>query len=401
MGLMSHVDVREISDKSILGASVAPVTEIHPLGRVQGSSSIVAVAHNGSNEMIRLRYRVKELRVQAVEKEFKEGANDFPPGSFVITGDVDRIRRAIEPTGLTAIALNATPAVPMHDLDLPRLAVYSTWGSTQDVGWVRYAFDRFEVPFDLIYKERVRQGNLKAAYDVIVIPNQAGSAKRLVFDIENRGQPIAYKRSGEFKNLGAYGESDDITGGMGLEGVAELDRFVKAGGLLVTLGVSSYFPAEFGLAPNVDAARTSAQFYSPGAIVDAEILQPQSPIFYGYDKTMIPVRYASGPLLSVQTNQNPFDAPAGPPVTPKNVLMRYPGGDDHVLSGLMRGANEIRNRAAIVDAPSGKGHVLLFAGNPCYRWQNFGEFNMLFNTVLNFNDLITPTVPLHEQSVGR
>ena len=69
--------------------------------------------------------------------------------------------------------------------------------------------------------------------------------------------------------------------------------------------------------------------------------------------------------------------------------MRYPGGDDHVLSGLMRGANEIRNRAAIVDEPSGKGRVIMFAGNPCYRWQNFGEFNMLFNTVLNFNDIKT------------
>ncbi len=81
--------------------------------------------------------------------------------------------------------------------------------------------------------------------------------------------------------------------------------------------------------------------------------------------------------------------PAGPPPTPQGVLMRYPGGDDHVLSGLMRGANEIRNRAAIVDQPSGKGRVILFAGNPCYRWQNFGEFNMLFNTVLNFNDIKT------------
>ena len=37
---------------------------------------------------------------------------------------------------------------------------------------MRYAFDQFEVPFDLIYKERVKQGNLRAAYDVIVIPNQ-------------------------------------------------------------------------------------------------------------------------------------------------------------------------------------------------------------------------------------
>ena len=108
---------------------------------------------------------------------------------------------------------------------------------------------------------------------------------------------------------------------------------------------------------------------------------------------MIPVRYASGPLLSVQTNTNPFaegSPPPGPPPTPSSVLMRYPGGDDHVLSGLMRGANEIRNRAAIVDQPSGKGRVILFAGNPCYRWQNFGEFNMLFNAVLHYNDIKTP-----------
>jgi len=150
-------------------------------------------------------------------------------------------------------------------------------------------------------------------------------------------------------------------------------------------------PAECGLTPRVDAARTSAQFYSPGAIIDAEILQPQHPIFYGYDKTMVPVRYANGPLLTVQTGANPFadgpPPPPGPPPVPEGVLMRYPGGDEHVLSGLMRGANEIRNRAAIVDQASGKGRVILFAGNPCYRWQNYGEFNMLFNVVLNYNDL--------------
>jgi hypothetical protein len=288
--------------------------------------------------------------------------------------------------------------VPIHDLDLPRLAVYSTWGSTQDVGWVRYAFDRFEVPYELIYKERVRKGNLKDTYDVIVIPHQAGTAKRLVFDVESRGTPIEYKKSEQFKNLGMYGESDDITGGMGLEGVAELDKFVKAGGLLVTLGAASYFPAEFGITPRVDAARTTAQFYAPGPIVDAEILHPEHPIFYGYDKRTIPVRYANGPLLTVQGGASPFGGGDGAPqgATPAapapGILMRYPGGDEHVLSGLMRGANEVRNRPAIVEQTSGKGRVILFAGNPCYRWQNFGEFNMLFNTVLNFNDIKTETV---------
>ncbi len=392
MGLMSHADVKEIADKKILDLAVDPVKEkeIHLAGTLAGGGSMFAVAHYGSNNMITLRYRLKELKVQATEKEFKQGDATFPAGSFIVGGDAARVRPSVEALGLTAVGLSAAPSVPMHDLDLPRVAVYSTWGNTQDVGWVRYAFDKFEVPFDLIYKERVRKGDLKGAYDVIVIPNQSGTSKRLVFDVENRGQPIEYKKSDTFKNLGTYGESDDITGGMGLDGVAELEKFVKAGGVLVTLGTASYFPAEFGLAPRVDAARVSTQFYSPGAIIDAEILQPENPIFYGYDKKMIPVRYGSGPLLSVQTSGNPFgDAPAGPPPTPQGVLMRYPGGDEHVLSGLMRGANEIRNRAAIVDQPSGKGRVILFAGNPCYRWQNFGEFNMLFNTVLNFNDIKT------------
>src|SRR6185295_18824042 len=143
------------------------------------------------------------------------------------------------------------------------------------------------------------------------------------------------------------------------------------------------------LTPKVDAARPSGQFYSPGAIIDAEILQPESPIFYGYDKTMIPVRYANGPLLTIQTGTPFGEGPPGPPPTPQGVLMRYPGGDEHVLSGLMRGAAEIRNRPAIVDQPSGKGRVILFAGNPVYRWQNFGEFNLLFNTLVNFNDIKT------------
>jgi hypothetical protein len=391
MGMMSHTEVKEIADKGVLDVAVTPVdNDVKLAGTVTGTGSMFAVAHYGSNNMITLRYRLKALKVQAAEKEFKLGDTTFPAGSFIVSGDAARVRQAVEALGLTAVGLASAPQVPMHDLDLPRVAVYSTWGSTQDVGWVRFAFDKFEIPYDLIYKDRVREGNLKNAYDVVVIPHQSSSGKRLVFDIDSRGTPIAYKKSDQFKNLGMYGESDDITGGMGVEGVAELDKFAKAGGVLVTLGTASFFPAEFGLTPKVDASRTSAAFYSPGAIIDAEILQPESPIFYGYDKKTIAVRYGGGPLLTVQTGVNPFDGPPPtPPPTPPGVLMRYPGGDEHVLSGLMRGANEIRNRPAIVDQPSGKGRIIMFAGNPCYRWQNFGEFNLLFNTVMNFNDIKT------------
>jgi len=35
--------------------------------------------------------------------------------------------------------------------------------------------------------------------------------------------------------------------------------------------------------------------------------------------------------------------------------------------------------------------VIMFANNPIYRWQNHGEFNMVFNALLNWNDPGTPS----------
>jgi hypothetical protein len=69
------------------------------------------------------------------------------------------------------------------------------------------------------------------------------------------------------------------------------------------------------------------------------------------------------------------------------VLMRYRGGKDSVLSGLARGADDLRGRPAIIETAAGKGRIVMFATNPCFRFQNLGEFNMLFNAVLHHNDM--------------
>jgi hypothetical protein len=77
------------------------------------------------------------------------------------------------------------------------------------------------------------------------------------------------------------------------------------------------------------------------------------------------------------------------PATAK-IVLRYPGGDGSVLSGLLRGADQLRNRPALVDAPVGKGRVLLYTMNPIYRWQTFGEHGLVFNGLLYWNDLDRP-----------
>ncbi len=378
MGLMSQAEVKEIADKAVLDVAVEPIDTLTVTGSVNGDGPLLAVLDNGSNWLATLRYRLKDVKFEALEAPFKAGDTQLPAGSFLVPS-TSQAKAEIGKLGLKAVALQAAPDAPRHLVDLPRLAVFTTWGGTQDVGWVRYALDHFEVKYDLIYKERIRQGRLRDAYDVIVIPNQGrGGAKSLVFDIESKGKPLPYTRTADFKSLGEYGESEDITGGMGLAGVQEFEKFVNDGGVLITLGASSFFPAEFGITRTVDAARTTPQFYAPGPIVEAEIVKPTHPIFYGYTKTIVPVRYANGPLLRVA------------PEDRKWILMRFPGNDSSVLSGLMKGVAETRNRPAILDVPTGAGRVVLFATNPCYRWQNLGEFNMLMNSILHFNDFPKP-----------
>ena len=377
MGLMSQAQVQEIDDKTVLDVPVEAIDTLTITGTVKGDGPMLAVLDNGANSLVTLRYRLKNTKFEAIEQPFKAGGTELPAGSFLVQS-APEVKTEIQELGLKAVALQDTPKVPKHELDLPRLAVFSTWGSTQDVGWVRFAFDHFEVAYDLIYKERIRQGHLRDSYDVIVIPNQGrGSSKSIVFDIESK-KALDYKQSGDFKSLGEYGSSNDITGGMGLLGVEEFEKFVNDGGVLITLGASSFFPTDFGITRTVDAGRPGPQFYAPGPIVEAEILKPMHPIFYGYTQKMVPVRYANGPLLRVPQDDR------------KWTLARFSGTDSSVLSGLMKGVAETKNRPAIVDVPVGQGRVVLFATNPCYRWQNLGEFSMLTNSILHFNDFPKP-----------
>jgi hypothetical protein len=343
------------------------------------------VKHNGALSLITLRYRLKDVAVRGAKAAFQAGGTEFPAGSFLIPAS-DRTRQAIEQLGLVAVVLPSTPDVQTVDVDLPRLAVYTTWSNTEKVGWVRLAFDRWEIPFDLIHKDHVKQGHLRNTYDVIVMPHQGNSGKSIVYEQPKLSKPLAYKRNDRFKTFGFYTETDDVRGGMGLEGAAEFQKFVDDGGVLLTLGISSAFPAEFGIAKGVDSQTAQPGFYAPGPYVQGEIVQPAHPVMFGYTQKTLSVRYAGGPLLQVGPPAE-FAAVVGASPDRPQVIARFVGGDAGVLSGLMRGADQVRNRPMVVDAPSGKGHVILYANNPIYRWQTFGEHAMVFNALLYWNDL--------------
>ena len=377
MGMMVHVEVLESADKTALDIPIEPVDHYDPQGTIDASPApAYAVLDYGSINLAVLRYRLRGVSIQIAEQSFTSNNRTIPAGSFIVEGGAyQKLKAAIIPLGLTAIALPSKPTIRMHEAAIPRVAIYSTWGSTQNVGWVRYAFDQSETPYQLIFKEQVRAGNLHAKYDVIIVPSQGRSAKDVVYDIPVYGQPLPYTKTERYKFLGDYGSSPDIRGGMGLAGLEEMRRFVSQGGTLITLGESSAVPADFGLAPEIEVKRPSSAFYAPGPIVTANVLKPANPIFYGYTDHALSVRWASTALLFVPLRDK------------QNILMEFPGGEKSVLSGFMNGADEIKDRPAIVLSPVDSGQVLMFATNPIYRWQNFGEFRMLYNALFSYKNL--------------
>jgi hypothetical protein len=396
MGLASNITVRTVDDKAILDAAATLLTsDVETRGAVAGSGSTIVVRHNGSLNLVTLRYRLTDVAVRAARVAFTVDGDEFPAGSFLIDAGAagDRVRAAIVALGLQATAVASAPQVDTVNVDVPRLAIYTTWANTEKVGWVRLAFDRWEIPFDLIHKDHVRSGaNLRARYDVIVIPHQTQGGKALVYEQAKLSKPLPYRKNERFRSLGMYAETDDVRGGMGIEGVAEFERFVNDGGLLMTFGVASFFPAEFGLTRSVEAQRPTGTWYAPGPYVQSEILRPEHPVTFGYSDKVLPVRWADGPLLQAGVNPE-FAAFVGSTPDRASIIARFQGGDAGVLSGLMRGADQLRNRPMVVDAPAGKGRVLLFANNPIYRWQTFGEHGMVFNALLFHNDF-PPVEPL-------
>jgi hypothetical protein len=391
--------VKTIEDKQILESPASLLSaDVQTKSVIDGTpagrpAAAYVVEHTGTLNLITLRYRLKDIPVRAAKVVFKLGDAEFPAGSLIIpsnTGRDARIRKEIDSLGLVATAVAEPPSVETADVDLPRLAIYTTWSSTEKVGWVRLAFDRWEIPYDLIHKDHVQAGaNLRAKYDVVVMPHQGSSGKSIVYEQPKLSKPLPYRKSDKFKSLGMYGETSDTRGGMGIDGVAELMRFVEQGGVLMTFGVASYFPAEFGVTRQVDAQRPTGNWYAPGPYVQTEILQANHPVMFGYSGKTLPVRWGDGPLLQIAGQGGPLGpdpAAAARPDAPQ-VIARFTGGDGGVLSGVMRGADQIRNRPAIVDAPVGKGRVLMFVNNPIYRWQTFGEHGLVFNALLFYNDM--------------
>jgi hypothetical protein len=299
--LMRNVKIVTVADKSIQTQPMTMLTsEAKAPGGIEGSGNVIVVDHTTDNNLMKFRFANAAVKMQAAEEDFELNGRKFRAGAFIIPGgDRAKLGKQLEDLGLSGWAVAAAPSVKTHDLDIPRIGYVHSWQRTQDEGWVRAALDTYGVPYTYFSDQKLRDGNLRAKYDVIIFPHIGGSATSQVNGIpKTTAAAIPYKKSAATPNLGALDQTDDIRGGMGMEGLLELAKFVQAGGTLLTEGSTATIFPEYGITTGVTVEEPRGLFVR-GSILRGIISDAKSPIAYGYEGTQLPVYFSQAPVLAV------------------------------------------------------------------------------------------------------
>jgi Zinc carboxypeptidase len=444
-GELFGVQVTRVTDASVLNAAMERVKDVRPRSGVKGEGAIFAINNTAEPTLATLRYSLRNAAMEAAEEPFEAGGTKFNRGSILVHG-VDRAEfdKAASEAGLQAMALGSAPSVKTHPVRAPRIAFVHTWLSTQTEGWWRLALDTMKVPYDYISTQTVAKiDDLNAKYDVILFPpvGYGASTSAIVNGLPTSwGNPLPWKTTPETPNLvGKNDSTDDMRPGLGWEGVEHLHGFVAKGGVLLTATDTSNFAVSIGLGTGVSIS-PSQKMNIVGSVLSTRLVDGASPIAYGYGEK-VSVYCDNGPIFSLSsiagerrrrrlgsqskaraTGRGTIDDPdfavgrAGveapeqpstevwesPEVTDEQrmnnprvipaasrprVILRYADGRDLLISGLLEGGDEIAQHPAVVDVPSGNGHLVLFSINPIYRGETRGTYSLVLNTILNYDSL--------------
>ncbi|OOG60249.1 M14 family zinc carboxypeptidase [Rhodanobacter sp. C03] len=336
-------------------------------------------------------------------------------------------------------------AIDMSSGKLPRIALMHTWLDTQTEGWWRMALDKLHVPYSYISTQDVaKTSDLRAKYDVILFGPIGGvTAQQIVDGLPMWGNPMPWKTTKLTPNIGHIDSTDDIRPGLGASGLANLKQFVSSGGLLITSEDTAKFAIDTGMAPGVFVTPTH-NLKVVGSVLQANFVDRKSPIAAGYTSDDLALYSAVGQSFTVSNlvigdngipSAKDFQRPTGrggphdtdtpegrasvePPALPEakpwqalplnaeqmrnnpwvipaeqrpQVILRYADAGHLLIAGLLDGGDEMAERAAVVNARYGKGHVLLFASNPIWRGETIGSYPLVFNAIVNYDRLDAQT----------
>ncbi|MCJ7582426.1 MAG: hypothetical protein MUP98_18075 [Candidatus Aminicenantes bacterium] len=456
VGPLYNVETVRIEDVAVLLAPMdiiqGPMKLAGGVEKLEGGKvQAYIINHDASNSLAAFRFAKSELNIEAAEEEFKVEEKMFNAGSFLLKTDnnADDLKEQLEEAGnkfeFTAYSVSEIPDVPTHGLDVPRIAIMHTWQNTQTEGWVRMGFDNLNIPYDYISVLDVRdEPNLREKYDVIVFGPSSGNAFSIVNGLPMTGDPIPWKKSELTPNIGVQDETDDMRGGLEMDGIFNLYNFLKQGGLFITLTNSSSVPIQFGMAQGLQIKQTT-NLWARGGVYSTTFRDRKSPIAYGYGEEL-GTNFNSSPVFSFSTGggrgqgetptvrdpgattsrpsgrggigesdvvqgrmrdmakesvtefqkaqkkeasaSTSTAAPSGATSTRPRVVLAFQSDVKKLLiSGGIDGGSELAGSPAVVDAKVGDGHVVMFSINPFWRNQTHGAYFLVFNAMINYKNL--------------
>jgi len=439
MGELANVGVVRVVDTKVLSVPMERVNgEIGAPGAVAGSGSVYLVNHNADNALVTLRYRLRDVDVDAAEEPFEAAGQKFNRGSFIIRkASLDELNSLGAELGIKIYAVPQPPAVKTHAVKAARVALMHTWLDTQNEGWWRLAFDQLHMPYAYISTQDVaRDDKLKSKYDVIVFAPVGAPPASIISGMPMYGNPLPWKTTSLTPNIGKIDSTDDMRPGLDWSGLRNLQAFVQQGGVFLTVDDTASFAVNYGFTPGVTITRAN-RLRAVGDILRMKTVDATSPIAYGYSDSLA-MYCANGPIFNLSNladgssgrrrsgqratgrgtpddpdvvqGRPPSEVPESPkaevweamplsdeqrrnevavipPFERPRVVLRYGDMKDLFVSGLLDGGDEIAEHAAVIDVPSGHGHVVLFSTNPVWRGQTKGSYFLVFNAILNFDNL--------------
>ncbi|MGH9880271.1 MAG: M14 family zinc carboxypeptidase, partial [Pyrinomonadaceae bacterium] len=196
MGELANVEVVRVVDAKVLSAAMERVNgEARASGAVNSSGTVYLINHTADNALATLRFRLKEVSMEAAEEPFEAAGRKFNRGSFIIRNPpADELKRIAQELGIHVYAADPAPTVKTHPVRAARVAVMHTWLSTQEEGWWRLALDQMQIPYAYINTQDVsKDSNLNSKYDVIIFAPVGRGTAAIINGMPMYGNPLPWK----------------------------------------------------------------------------------------------------------------------------------------------------------------------------------------------------------------
>ncbi|AGY59965.1 M14 family metallopeptidase [Gloeobacter kilaueensis] len=302
------------------------------------------------------------------------GEKLYPAGSFYVAGGIAtraRLQDLARRVGVSFEGIQVEPPPATFRLKPLRIGLWDRYGGSMSSGWIRWIFEQYKFPYQRVYAQELDAGNLRGKYDVLVFPDGAiPMADKGEGDLESRylRQPPAEEVPEEYRpTLGRLTVAKTVP---------QLRDFLEKGGTILTIGSSTNLGYHLGL-PIENALveqkgdgspkpLPTSKFYLPGSILQATV-DNSLPIAQGLPQ-QVDVFFNNSPAFRLKPGASGSLLP----------VARYTSAQP-LRSGWAWGQQYLKDTVAIIEAPVGRGKLLLFGPEIVNRAQPHGTFKFLFN----------------------